>query len=64
MSFLPHLLRDIRQIVFRDVDQHAIPAMDGAFTPNDLLDHCRPIGAPLPGADAVARGADGDAEPT
>jgi hypothetical protein len=59
MSFLPHLMRDIRQIVFRDVDQHAIPAMDGALSPNDRLDACRPIGAPIPGADDVVAAPDG-----
>jgi hypothetical protein len=59
MSFLPHLIRDIRQIVFRDADQHAIPAMDGALSPNDRLDSCRPIGAPIPEADDVVEAGDG-----
>ena len=30
--------------------------MDGAYAPNDLLDHCRQIGAPIPGADDIAEG--------
>ena len=59
MAFLTHFLRDISQIVFRDAEQHAIPSMDGALSPNDRLDACRPIGEPLPGADDVLEGADG-----
>ena len=59
MGMFTYMLRDLEQILFPNRDQHPIPAMDGAFTPNDLLDHCRPIGEPVPGADAVARGRDG-----
>lgn len=59
MAFLTHFLRDMRQIVFRNAEQHAIPSMDGALTPNDRLDACRPIGDPIPEADDVAEGSDG-----
>jgi Strictosidine synthase len=59
MSFLPHLMRDIRQVVFRDTDQHAIPAMDGALSPNDRLDACRPVGASIPEADDIVEAPDG-----
>ena len=59
MGAFTYILRDLEQIFFPNRDQHPIPAMDGAFTPNDLLDHCRPIGEPIPGADAVALGPDG-----
>jgi sugar lactone lactonase YvrE len=59
MSVLPHLMRDIRQILFRDSDQHAIPAMDGALAPNDRLDACRPVGAPVAEADDAVEGRDG-----
>ena len=40
-------------------EQNAIPPLDGALSPNDRLDSCRPIGAPLPGLDDVADGSDG-----
>jgi sugar lactone lactonase YvrE len=59
MASFSHYLRDARQILFRNAEQHAIPSMDGALSPNDALDQCRPIGAPLPGADDVAEGPDG-----
>ncbi len=59
MAVLTHFLRDARQILFRNAEQHAIPSMDGALSPNDALDRCRPIGDPLPGADDVAEGPDG-----
>jgi sugar lactone lactonase YvrE len=59
MAYLTHFLRDMRQILFRDEEQHAIPSMDGAFGPNDRLDSCRPLGDPIPGADDVAEGSDG-----
>ncbi len=38
MGHLTHFLRDVRQIVFRNAEQHAIPSMDGALTPNDRID--------------------------
>jgi len=59
MAFYTHFLRDMRQIVFRNAEQFAIPSMDGALSPNDRLDACTPIGDPLPGADDVAAGPDG-----
>jgi sugar lactone lactonase YvrE len=59
MAFLPHLMRDLRQIVFRNAEQHAIPSMDGALSPNQRLDACTPIGDPVPDADDIAEGGDG-----
>jgi hypothetical protein len=58
MAFLEHFLRDMRQIVFRNAEQFAIPSMDGALSPNDRLDACTPVGEALPGADDVVAGAD------
>ena len=59
MSFLTYLRRDLEQIFFKDRDPHAIPSMDGAFSPNDRLEQATTIGEPLPGADAVAEAPDG-----
>ena len=59
MSFLTYLRRDLEQVLFKDRDPHAIPSMDGAFSPNDRLDRATPIGDPLIGADAVAEAPDG-----
>ena len=59
MGFLTYLRRDLEQILFSNRDPHAIPSMDGAFSPNERLDQAMPIGDPLPGADAVAEAADG-----
>jgi sugar lactone lactonase YvrE len=59
MGFLTYLRRDLEQILFSDRDPHAIPSMDGAFSPNQRLDRATPIGDPLPGADAVAEAPDG-----
>jgi Strictosidine synthase len=59
MSFLTYLRRDLEQIFFKDRDPHAIPSMDGAFSPNDRLERTTPIGEPLPGADALAEAPDG-----
>ena len=59
MGFLTYLRRDLEQIFFKDRDPHAIPSMDGAFSPNDRLDHVTPIGEPLIGADAAAVAPDG-----
>jgi hypothetical protein len=59
MGFLTNVVRDLEQIVFRNRDQHAIPAMDGAISPNDRLDALPSIGEPIPGADDVAEGNDG-----
>jgi hypothetical protein len=54
-----HLLRDIRSVINRDGEQNAIPPLDGAFSPNDRLDGCTPIGDALPGLDDVIVGKDG-----
>lgn len=59
MAMFTHFLRDMHQILFPNAEQHAIPSLDGALSPNDALDHCRPIGDPLPGADDVAEAPDG-----
>jgi sugar lactone lactonase YvrE len=59
MSFLTYLRRDLEQILFKDRDPHAIPSMDGAFSPNDRLDRLTPIGDALIGADAIAEAPDG-----
>src|SRR6202453_1259696 len=59
MGVFTYFLRDVEQILFPNRDQHAIPAMDGGYTPNDRLDALSPIGAPIPGADDVAEGGDG-----
>jgi Strictosidine synthase len=59
MSFLTYMWRDIEQILFKDRDPHAIPSMDGAFSPNDRLDQATPIGEPIVGADALAEAPDG-----
>jgi SMP-30/Gluconolactonase/LRE-like region len=59
MGFLTYLRRDLEQIFFKDRDPHAIPSMDGAFSPNERLERATPIGEPLPGADAVAEAPDG-----
>jgi hypothetical protein len=59
MGAFTYFLRDLEQIIFPNRDQHPIPAMDGAYAPNDLLDHCQQIGAPIPGADGLTEGPDG-----
>src|ERR1700723_3866082 len=59
MGVFTYFLRDVEQILFPNRDQHATPAMDGGYTPNDRLDALSPIGAPLPGADDIAEGSDG-----
>ena len=59
MGFLTYLRRDLEQILLKDRDPHAIPSMDGAFSPNDRLDCVTPIGEPLEEADAVAEAPDG-----
>ncbi|MGP0088211.1 MAG: SMP-30/gluconolactonase/LRE family protein [Steroidobacteraceae bacterium] len=59
MGFFTYLQRDLEQILFKDRDPHAIPSMDGAFSPNDRLDRATPIGDPLPGADAAVETPDG-----
>jgi hypothetical protein len=60
MAAFTHFFRDMHQILFPNTEQHAIPPLDGALSPNEALDHCRPIGEPLPGADDIAEGVDGE----
>jgi hypothetical protein len=59
MGLFDHLLRDVRSVIDRDGAQNAIPPLDGAFSPNDRLDSCTPIGDRLPGLDDVAVAKDG-----
>jgi sugar lactone lactonase YvrE len=59
MGFLTYFWRDVEQIVFPMREQHAIPSMDGALSPNDRLDACQPIGEPIADADDVVEGPDG-----
>jgi hypothetical protein len=59
VGFFDHLMRDVSSILDRDGEQNAIPPLDGALTPNDRLDVCVPIGAPLPGLDDVLAIRDG-----
>ena len=59
MGFLTFFLRDMEQILFPNREQHAIPSMDGALSPNDRLDACTPIGEPIVGADDMVEGPDG-----
>jgi hypothetical protein len=49
------LARDIvDRIFFPDRDVHAIPVLDGGFSPNERLDSARQIGAAFEAPDAVA----------
>jgi sugar lactone lactonase YvrE len=59
MGFFTYFLRDMEQILFPNREQHAIPSMDGALSPNDRLDACTPIGEPLPGVDDALAAGDG-----
>jgi len=59
MGFFTYFLRDMEQILFPNREQHAIPSMDGALSPNNRLDACSSIGEPVPGADDVVEGSDG-----
>jgi sugar lactone lactonase YvrE len=59
MALFTQLFRDVRQIMFRDSEQHAIPPLDGAFSPNDRLDACLPIGGRLLNVDDIVEGDDG-----
>ena len=59
MGFFDQFLRDMRQVVFRNSEQNAIPSMDGALSPNGKLDQCTPIGDPLPGLDDVIAAPEG-----
>src|SRR5260370_6704660 len=59
MGFFTYFPRDMEQILFPNREQHAIPSMDGALSPNDRLDACSSMGEPIPGADDVVEGGDG-----
>ena len=59
MGLFDHLLRDVRNVIDPDGTQDAIPPLDGAFSPNDRLDACTPIGDPFPGLDDVIAAKDG-----
>ena len=59
MGLFEHILRGIRRVIDRDSEQDAIPSLDGALSPNDRLDACIPVGAPLPGLDDVVAAHDG-----
>ncbi len=59
MGPFTHFFRDMHQILFPNAEQHAIPSLDGALSPNDALDDCRPVGDPLPEIDDLAEAPDG-----
>ena len=59
MGAFTHFFRDMHQILFPNAEQHAIPSLDGALSPNDALDRCKVVGDPLPGIDDIAEMADG-----
>lgn len=59
MALLTHFFRDMHQILFPNAEQHAIPSLDGALSPNDALDRCRTVGEALPGIDDIAEAGDG-----
>jgi hypothetical protein len=59
MGFFTYFWRDVEQIMFPTREQHAIPSMDGALSPNDRLDACSPVGEPIFSADDVVEGPDG-----
>ncbi|MFT3803944.1 MAG: SMP-30/gluconolactonase/LRE family protein [Burkholderiaceae bacterium] len=59
MAFYSHLLRNVRQVLFRDADQHAIPSMDGPLSPNSELDAFAPVFDELTQVDDVIVGPDG-----
>jgi len=44
----------IKSIIFRDRDQHGIPALDGAYTPNNRLETMRSLGLDLVEPDEIA----------
>jgi hypothetical protein len=49
------LVRDIiDRVFFPDRDVHAIPVLDGGFSPNGRLDQARPLGEALNAPDALA----------
>src|SRR3569832_824771 len=49
------LARDILdRVFFPNRDVHAIPVLDGGFSPNERLDHARQLGEPFDAPDALA----------
>ncbi|GGC48135.1 SMP-30/gluconolactonase/LRE family protein [Chelatococcus reniformis] len=59
MAFYSHFLRNMEQIFFPDRDQHAIPSMDGALSPNGKLDAFTVLLPDLTDVDDVAVAPDG-----
>lgn len=59
MAFYSHMLRNVRQILFRDADQHAIPSMDGPLGPNSELDAFTPVCDDLTAVSDIVAGPDG-----
>lgn len=55
-----HLLGDLRSVLFPGSAPLAIPTMDGALTPNTLLDTAQTIGEVLPDCDDLAVDATGN----
>ncbi len=54
------LLRDIiDRVLFPNRELHAIPVLDGPFSPNNQLDRARPLGAPIERPDDLTPGPDG-----
>ena len=59
MGFFTYIWRDVEQIMFPTREQHEIPSMDGALSPNDRLDACSTVGDSIFSADDVVEGPDG-----
>ena len=53
------MLDTLKQILFRNRDQHSIPVMDGNLAPNDRLDRGTVLGSFDDPPDDVAMGPDG-----
>src|ERR1700709_2061786 len=49
----------IDRVLFPNREIHVIPSLDGAYTPNQRLDHARPLGAEIERPDDIALGPDG-----
>jgi hypothetical protein len=49
----------IDRVLFPNREIHVIPSLDGAFTPNQRLDHARSLGAGIERPDDIAFGPDG-----
>lgn len=59
MARFTQLKRNLEQIFFPNRDQHAIPIMDGRFTPNDLLEGFTDIGPVTADMSGICAGPDG-----